>query len=393
MIYCRSTGLACRRGVVTEKIVNRDRYLIKSILHAAEFLKAFQTQGEILRLKDLITRTGFSKGMTFRLAFTLERCGLIEKVGDNQYRSFINKLKQRQYRFGYAAEEKDHPFWGEVSKGLRQAAENLGIELIAIDNRPDHKVALRNADLLIRESVDLVIEFQTDELIAPMISAKYREANIPLIAVEVPHPGATYFGANNYEAGLIGGRYLMRWAKQYWQGVVDEIIFLELPRAGPLPRSRLTGMLMGIREGLRQADGIPVTYLNGDGRFGTSLEVVRKHLRQSASRHTLVGAINDPSALGALRAFEEAGRAHECAVMGQNAGPDARAELRRKNSRLIGSVGYFPEKYGEGLVRLAEDILEHRPTPPAVFVKHQLITSENVGHYYPNDALLLAATV
>ena len=25
---------------------------------------------------------------------------------------------------------------------------------------------------------------------------------IPLIAIEVPHPGATYFGANNYEAGL-----------------------------------------------------------------------------------------------------------------------------------------------------------------------------------------------
>ena len=57
-----------------------------------------------------------------------------------------------------------------------------------------------------REKVDLVIEFQTDEHVAPIVAAKYREANIPLIAIEVPHPGATYFGANNYEAGLIGGR-------------------------------------------------------------------------------------------------------------------------------------------------------------------------------------------
>jgi hypothetical protein len=26
--------------------------------------------------------------------------------------------------------------------------------------------------------------------------------------------------------------------------------------------------------------------------------------------------------------------------------------------------------------------------PPAVFVRHQLITPENVDHHYPNDALL-----
>ena len=63
---------------------------------------------------------------------------------------------------------------------------------------------------------------------------EFREADIPLIAIDIPHPGATYFGANNYGAGLIGGRYLGRWAKQHWQGTVDEIVFLELPRAGSL---------------------------------------------------------------------------------------------------------------------------------------------------------------
>ena len=35
-----------------------------------------------------------------------------------------------------------------------------------VDNRYQPKIALRNADHLIRERVDLVIEFQTDEVIA-----------------------------------------------------------------------------------------------------------------------------------------------------------------------------------------------------------------------------------
>jgi ribose transport system substrate-binding protein len=133
-----------------------------------------------------------------------------------------------------------------------------------------------------------------------------------------------------------------------------------------------------------------VVSLDGDGQFKTSLERVRKHLREARAKHILVGAANDPSALGAARAFQEAGRAGTCAIVGQNAEPDARAELREPRTPLIASVGYFPEKYGEGLIRLALDLLAKRPAPPAVFVRHQIITPENVDHFYPNDALAAA---
>ena len=57
-------------------------------------------------------------------------------------------------------------------------------------------------------------------------------------------------------------------------------------------------------------------------------------------------------------------------------------------TRLIGSVAYFPEKYGAEIVAVALDILHRRPVPPAVFVKHQLVTPENVDHIYPNDHLI-----
>jgi ribose transport system substrate-binding protein len=128
--------------------------------------------------------------------------------------------------------------------------------------------------------------------------------------------------------------------------------------------------------------------VDGDGQFQMSLERVRKHLRESKSKRILVGAANDPSAFGALRAFEEAGRGQDCAVVGQNAEPEARAELRSAKTRLIASVAYFPEKYGDGLLRLALDLLGRKAVPPAVFTSHQIITSENVDHFYPNDSLL-----
>jgi ribose transport system substrate-binding protein len=371
-------------------VPERDPYLVKAVVHATRLLSAFQSTGEALPLREISARSGLPKSMAFRLLYTLERCGAIEKAGENLYRSHLGPFRKRRFRFGYAAQGTDYQFSKDVSMGLQRAAAAQGVELICLDNRYSAKIAQRNADVLVREKVDLVIEFQTDEHVAPIVAAKYRAAGIPMIALEVPHPGATYFGANNYEAGLIGGRHLGRWAKQQRCGDGDEILLLSLDRAGSLPRMRLTGMLVGMRETYPALDACPVTYLDGDGNLGESFEAVRRHLRATRSRRVLVGAINDPSAIGALRAMQEAGREEACAAMGQNASPEGRAELRQPGTRLIGSVAYFPEKYGADIVGVALDLLNRRPVPPAVFVKHQLVTPDNVDHVYPNDHLMLA---
>jgi ribose transport system substrate-binding protein len=367
---------------------DHSRYVVKSLVHASQVLNAFQSKGEVLRLRDLVTRTGFSKTMCFRLLYTLHSCGFLEKVGENQYRLTSDLRPNRRYRIGYAGQGQDSSFSKEVEASMLRAAESANVELVVVDNNYDPRIALRSVDHLIRKEIDLAVEFQTDDAVAPAIARKYLEANIPMIAIDIPHPGATYFGANNYEAGLIGGRHLGRWAVKHWQGTVDETLMIEITRAGSVPQARIRGMLAGLHEVLRRTDQSRISHLDGDGQFKAALEGVRKHLRASKAKRILVGAATDSSALGALRAFEEAGRAVECAIVGHNAEPEGRAQLREPRTRLIGSVAYFPEKYGPAVIRLALDILARKPTPPAVFTKHQLVTPETVDHLYPNDTLM-----
>ncbi len=369
-----------------------DIYLIKSVVHASEVLGAFQHMGDALRLRDVVDRTGYGKGMCFRLLHTLHHCGFLERSDGGRYRLTSEIRRRRRYRIGYAAQGQDTSFPREVQAGLVKAAERESVDLVIADNRYNPKTAMRNAEFLVREGVHLAIEFQTDEAAAPAIAATYLDAGIPLIAIDIPHPGATYFGADNYTAGLLAGRTLARWARQHWNGHVDEILLLEIARAGSLPHARIKGVMAGIHEVLRDTQSCHTVAIDGDGQFKTSLERVRRHLRQTRSTHVLVGTANDPSALGAARAFEEAGRSGSCAIVGQNAEPDARAELRQPRSPIIASVGYFPERYGDGLIRLALDILTKKAVPPAVFVHHQVITRENVDHFYPNDALLGVGT-
>jgi ribose transport system substrate-binding protein len=364
-------------------------YIVRSVVHAYQVLRAFQSSGEALRLRDVVQRTSLGKGLCFRLLHTLHHIGLVEKVDATRYRLTSEIGRRKRHRIGYAAQGQGTSFPREVLASLQRAADRESVELIVLDNRYQPKVALRNAEHLVRERVDLVIEFQTDEAVAPAIASTYLEAGIPLIAIDVPHPGATYFGANNYQAGLLAGRCLGQWAKSHWHGRVEEVLLLELARAGSLVRARTAGALAGLRESLHEAlEACPVVSIDCDGQFKTALEKVRKHIRRSKARYVVVGAANDPSALGATRAFQEAGQAGTCAVVGHNAEPDARAELREPRTPFVASVAFFPERYGDGLIKLAFDILAHRPVPPALFTHHQLVTTANVDHLYPNDALL-----
>jgi ribose transport system substrate-binding protein len=370
----------------------RGGYVVRSVVHATQVLRAFESAGEALRLRDIVERTGLGKGLCFRLLHTLHHVGLVEKVDAAHYRLTSEVGRRRRYRIGYAAQGQDTSFPREVLGGLQRAADRENVELIVVDNRYQAKTALRNAEHLVRERVDLVIEFQTDEAVASAIAAKYLGAHIPLIAIDVPHPGATYFGANNYQAGLLAGRHLGQWAKTRHQGRVDELLLLELGRAGSLVHARMSGAVAGLRETLRDTlDACPTISIDCDGQFKLAMEKVRKRVRESSARYVLVVAANDPSALGAARAYQEAGRSGTCAIVGHNGEPDARAELREPRTPLVASVGFFPERYGDGVLKLALDILGHRPAPPALFVHHQLITPANVNHIYPNDALLAGA--
>jgi ribose transport system substrate-binding protein len=361
---------------------------VGAILRACDVLNAFRFEGEVLHLRDLVERTGIHKATAFRTIHSLVLGGLVERTGRDQYRCRIRSHASKRIRLGYAAMTENSVFSRDVTDGLRRAASETGLDLVECDNRYSAKVAIRNAEMLVKQKPDLVIEVQIHEQVAPIVAAKFQEAGIPLIAVDIPHPGAVFFGGNNYLAGRIGGRALARWAQKHWEGKVDAVVLLGLSAAGAIPAARMTGVAVGVREVLPALAGSEFVNLDGKGGYVESMEAVRKFLGKSRAEHILVGAQNDASALGALRALEEAGRAGHSAVVGQNATAAVRAEIRKPGTRLIGSVAFFPELYGQQLVALALEMLQHKPVPPAVFVKHILITAANVNHHYPNDAML-----
>ena len=360
-------------------------YQVESVGRACRLLRLLQNEGN-LPLFELAQLAGLSRPTVFRLMTTLQTNGMVLKDGNHKYRLAGGFSPGRRYKIGYLAETGETSFYRAVFRGLSESAERSGIDLVALNSQSSLSVALENAERLLAENVDLIMMFQSYAEIASVVATRTRGRKMPLIAIEMPHPNAIYFGVDNCHAGLTAGRYLAHWAERHWGGQVEEILLVGSHRTGSLPEARLTGSLLGIHEVLPNSEQARISTLNGDWQFDMSFEAASRHLKKSKSTRILVSAIFDPSALGTLQAFKDADRLPHCAIVGQNGSIEARLEMRKPNSRLIGSVAYFPERYGEQLIALGLDVLTQRvPVPNAVFIKHQLITPGNMKQHYGRE--------
>ncbi|MEZ5357080.1 MAG: substrate-binding domain-containing protein, partial [Bryobacteraceae bacterium] len=365
------------------------RYQIESVVRACRILSAFRSEEEALRLQDLADRAALTPSTTLRLVRTLEQCGFLTRVADGRYRSVVKRSGTR-YRVGYAVDSAGKLFRQEVTVGLQYAAARREIELLCLDHPPDRRLALRDADSLIGMGVNLVIDFQTGYDLAGLVAQKYLQAGIPMIAIDTPHPGATFFGVNNYVAGRDGGRWLGEWVRRHWRGRIDRVVHCSAGQ-GAVTTSRVRGALAGLGEIQGAGPKFLVEELEATGNVESTFHSVQRWLSKGGGGRTLFIMATDPAVIGALTALEEAGGKIDAAVFGFGGNQETRMALREPSSRLIGCVGFHPECYGDGLLRTAISILENKPTPPAVFVDHSVITAENADLLYPHDRMAAIA--
>jgi ribose transport system substrate-binding protein len=281
----------------------------------------------------------------------------------------------RHYRIGFANLTEDGPFYVDVRRGLERAAHEAGnIDLIIADNQLSGEVAETVADEFLAQNLDLVIEYQIDEQAGNRIIERFQQANIPVIAIDIPMVGATFFGVNNYRAGQMAGAALGEWIADHWNGQIDRVLSLIEPRAGTLPAARIQGQLEGLQSIIGNLPPEQLITLD----CGNTVDVAEKQmlaaLKDLPNAHRLaVISFNDDAAIGALNAVCRSHRQGDVVIVGQGADRRVREALRDPQSRIIGSTAYWPEQYGEKIIPLALKILRGEPVPPAVYMEHTFV--------------------
>lgn len=351
-------------------------YHIPVLSKALDILELLQVEDAPLALEALHQRTKISKTTVYRILKTFVHRGYVAHTEDGLYRL---ATRPRKIRFGFGGQSEDMPFSQAVTQSLKAAAASSGVDLLILDNHYDAATAVRNAEKFVASRVDLVIEFQIEQEVAPIVADKIADAGIPLIAVEIPHPHATFFGVNNYRVGFEAGECLAAYARQRWPGKTSWVIGLDIDEAGPLVQSRITGAFEGVRSLLTDLPVESFVRMDGRGLREKSYKVVADFLRRHPKdTGLLIAAATDTSALGALQAVKELKRSKHVAIVGQDCIPEALDEMALPGSPFIGSVSHEVNSYGARLIHLGLAMINGDRIPPYNYVDHKLVTAESL---------------
>ncbi len=351
-------------------------YLIPILSKALDVIELLEQDNAPQTLEDVYQKTNISKTSVYRILKTLVHRGYLAQTPSGQYRLVS---RPRRLRFGFAVESAEMPFSVAVAQSVTAAAASSGVELVMLDNRHDPDVALCNAEELVAKRVDLAIEFQVAEAVAPRVAHIFKRADIPLVAIDVPHPNATYFGVDNFEVGYEAASILAQYALRHWKGKVDRVLGVGFSGAGSFVQNRIAGAFDGIREHFTELTPDRFAQIEGRGMREASRRATSEFLRGGrAGEHTLVAAANDTSALGVLDAVREAGQEASFAIVGQDCIPEVLKEMRGGMSAIVGSISHEPETYGPRLIQLGISILRGYTVPPYNYVHHKAVTPETL---------------
>lgn len=298
-----------------------------------------------------------------------------------------NTAGGKRYKIGFANLTEDIPFAVRVREGIEAAAKKAGnVDLVVADNKLDGATASANADNFITQGVQGVIEFQTDEKFGKSIMAKFNGQKIPVVAIDIPMPGATFFGVNNPVAGGMAGKGLGEWIKKNWGGQVDSLVMLELPQSGPVPAARMKGQRDGLESVIGKIPEAKVKHLDSKNTLEEARRLVSDTLTTlPGAKHIAVVCINDDTAAGAIAAARAAGRSKDIAVAAVDASDRGREEIRKAGSPQIGSTASFPEKYGEKILPVLLKAIDGTKMPDKFYTTHVFLTKDNVDKFYPDD--------
>jgi ribose transport system substrate-binding protein len=296
----------------------------------------------------------------------------------------------RGKRLGFADIFGTQPFSIALEQNLIKQAKLAGFDekdLIIMDNQYDSEVGLENAEMILSQQPDIFIEYQVDAKVNNIVAAKFAEAGIPIIAVDIPVPGAPFMGCNNWKVATMGGEYMARLIEERWGGwdAVDMVVLLQLPIGGEVDMLRSEGFAAVLAE--RFGERVEEKIVRTDGGMGqleqakaAMADVLAAH---PAARKIAVTSINEESMSGVIAALRAAGRWNPADVIVITLGVDNLGKLQIRKGLSDAGVAFFPEKYGEYLIPAACALLEGAPVPSHLYVENEIITKENIDQFYP----------
>jgi ribose transport system substrate-binding protein len=273
----------------------------------------------------------------------------------------------------------NNPFFIDMEKGAREAAQELPINLIVQggEREIDVEKQMQIIENMIQRQVDAICLVPTGskEIIPAIVKAN--RANIPVLVLDnrvneeaLKQAGghkAIFIGSDNFQGGRIAGLYLAK--KMNGSGKLAVLEGIPGQEAGD---QRLSGFLQALKE---HPEIEIVASQTGNWEMDQGFNVFQNILQSHPEVEALFSC-NDNMALGAIEAIAAAGRTGDIIVVGFDAIAEARAAIMK--GTMEGSLAQYPSEIGRLGIEYAYKLLNGEDIPEYVPTKIELITKEKL---------------
>jgi ribose transport system substrate-binding protein len=276
--------------------------------------------------------------------------------------------REAQKTIGVSLLTKEHVFYRDLEKALRETAANHRFHLII--NSGDWDLAKHTAQIenYIVQKVDAIIVCPVDSKgIGPAIQ-KANAAGIPVFTADIKAEGGkivSQIASDNVAGGRLAAQYLANLLRQKGEvAIIDQ----------PVTQSVIDRVGGFLEEIAKYSEIRIVARPSGDGVRDKAMKAA-EDLLQGFPRLAGIFGINDDSALGALAAVEAAGR-KEIVIVGYDGIPEARQAILR-GSALKADVVQYPLEIGRITIETIAKHLAGESVPADIPVKVGIVDASN----------------
>lgn len=290
--------------------------------------------------------------------------------------SSTDGAKDEKLRVGYVTMDITSPYFISMIDGMKEKAEELGIELSVHDGKYEAQPQIDAMETLITQKVDVIILSANDtEALQPMVD-KAKEAGIKVIAANVEMKNVDAFvSLDEYEYGFMGGEIAGKYIAENMDGKAEVAVltFSQIPAV--LNRSK--GLIEGIQ---KHAPNVKVV-AEVDANDRESGMTAAENILQANPNVNVVVGVSDDAVLGAYEAFVAANRTgDDVCLVGLDAVEEA---LQKVNEGTIfrGTVDIAPFESGKNIIETAKKVVEEGSIEDMIKFPMTPVTKENVSDF------------
>ncbi|NLG23434.1 MAG: sugar ABC transporter substrate-binding protein [Actinomycetales bacterium] len=215
--------------------------------------------------------------------------------------------EQEPVSVGLITKQEENPYWVSMRDVAQKTADELDVDLVTATGTSDTDVASQEAALadMVEEGVDGILIAPTDPVALLPAIQEARDAGVVVIALDTPvHPPEAvdaFFATDNEAAGRLIGEYAA--AKADDLRLDPQVAMLNLSGNISSGELRRMGFLEGF--GLTEDDPAIVASVDTRGDRDNAAVVMNQVLAEHPDIN-VVYTVNEPAALGALAALEDA---------------------------------------------------------------------------------------